>query len=572
MRKPRARATYPTRVVQKLIVVLALALLPYAPDKAVSAGTPDSQSLLLPIADTFVSSGHPAGNWADYSGLWVGYDQSGGYEIERALLRFDVSGIPPDSNVHEATLSLYMSATTANDSPMTVGVYHVRSSWNEDINWNEHKRLLVDSTPIITSQVSTQFGWYRWDITPLVQEWVDDSQANFGLLLKGNESPGQHERGFWSKDCGDADCAGRRPKLEVRYTLPTPTPTRTPTATPTPTITSTPTATPSATPTPTSTPVARMELHLQNEPTSEVTPGDLIAYTISYSNTGEVALTGIVISGHVPFNTDYVASQPDGQYDPDKGLVSWLIEESLQPDDSGRSVSYSVRVLTPTPTATSTFTPTVTDTPTNTPTTLATETPTPTTTPTATETITPTMTPTATITPTLILTPTVTPTPTPTPTETIMPTLTPTSTISPTITPTATLTPTPTDTITPTLTPTGTLTPTMTPTATITPTLTLRPTATLTPTPTETITPTMTPTATITSTLTPTPTATLTPTEEFTPTPTPTRTPTTVHLIIVAWAEGSSNQTGRVFSNAVFNGQPYRIYLPLLLITNSGVF
>ena len=106
--------------------------------------------------------------------------------------------------------------------------------------------------------------------------------------------------------------------------------------------------------------------------------------------------------------------------------------------------TYSLDVLGPTPTPTTTVTPTNTSTPTQTPTNTSTptNTPTNTSTNTSTPTNTPTNTSTNTPTPTNTETPTGTPTNTPTPTNTETPTNTPTNTPTQTGTPTQTPTPT----------------------------------------------------------------------------------------------------------------------------------
>jgi len=178
------------------------------------------------------------------------------------------------------------------------------------------------------------------------------------------------------------------------------------------------TPTPTSTSTSTPTPAPRLNLSLQNDPTGAVGPGDVITYTISYSNTGGSNLTGVVITGYIPITwTSYVTGslKGDERCAEGKEQVSCKIE-SLTKGKGGR-VSYSVRVFTLTPTATATQTATPTHTPTATPTGTATPTSTPSPTPTitssATAMATPTLTPTPT--PTETTTPTRTPPPTPTP-------------------------------------------------------------------------------------------------------------------------------------------------------------
>ncbi|HJT25312.1 MAG TPA: DUF11 domain-containing protein, partial [bacterium] len=288
-------------------------------------------------------------------------------------------------------------------------------------------------------------------------------------------------------------------------------------------------------------PNPQITLTKANNPSGTVSAGQTITYTLTYANTGNSPIAGVVVNDSIPTGTTFVrdsmASNPSlpvtaqvGNdlvwdvgylYPRNTGTVSFqvvagsscgnipnvAVESDLETAGiTSNTVFNTVPGCTPTftatsnatatPTSTSTATSTRTMTPTSTATSSATSTATPTSTWTHTATFTPSSTFTATSTATLTATSTVTPTPTPTDTATT----TDTPTDSPTATATATITETPT----PTATFTATATATLTATSTVTSTFTV--TATKTPTSTPTLTPTVTPT--------------------FTPTHTPTVTPT----------------------------------------------
>ncbi|MGB0384367.1 MAG: DNRLRE domain-containing protein [Ardenticatenaceae bacterium] len=294
-------------------------------------------------ADSYIVSGKPNESFENSGSVWVGYDQSHSKHIQRALLRFDNLAIPRGSLVTEAKLSLFMDGTTPNDADMSIAVYPLRSPWSENINWTTHQSLSVDQNPIATTSVSTTFGWYEWDITSLVQEWINNPTSNFGVILRGDERPGQRQRGFWSKDCNPSRCESKFPELVVQWEAPTPTPTATPTNTPTPTATPTPSATP--------TPKALL-LSLANEPKRAVKRGDRITYTISYENIGKYTLNNILISGRIPMNTTYLNAGPydsnkiDMNVNESQRMISWSLPDlSPNPSLSGNpSLSYQVVV------------------------------------------------------------------------------------------------------------------------------------------------------------------------------------------------------------------------------------
>lgn len=408
-----------TSTTTKNVVVLSLIALLYS---CVNAGifvqampTPRNNTpsindegsyVLEPTADTYVASGFPDRNFAEWRSVWVGYNQDLGYNARRTLMNFNLSNIPTGSQITSATLRLYTAASIGSLS-MNVSLFKVTNLWDENlVTW---KTLPTwEGTPQTTTMVTDAPQWNEWVITNLAQSWLDDPTSNFGVVLIGDENPGTYQRGFWTKECFDSECSGNRPQLVIEYTVPT----ATPPATNTPTITPTPNP--------------NLKLSLRNEPFGTVEAGDEITYTIAYKNDGGVVLTGVVITGHIPMSSTYVmgSASEGGVYDSASNEVHWPIGQLTLEEDG--EVSYRVRVVEPpTPTATTiptstvTSTPTATSTYTRTPT--ATNTPIPSHTPTATTTHTPTVTtthtPTATATNTPTATNTATATRTPAPTE-----------------------------------------------------------------------------------------------------------------------------------------------------------
>lgn len=60
----------------------------------------------------------------------------------------------------------------------------------------------------------------------------------------------------------------------------------------------------------------------------EVSPGDLITYTIALTNTTEAAMEGLVVSDTLPDGLAYVpGSADDGIYDPRTNTLTWDIRE-----------------------------------------------------------------------------------------------------------------------------------------------------------------------------------------------------------------------------------------------------
>jgi|GEM_PF-4271286 len=276
---------------------------------------PTDMLMQPPLADTFVASGNDDPNRGQDKRIWVGYGQVNRRQIERSLLKFDLSTIPANSTINVAMLSLYLDVTTQNDVPMTIDVHRLQQDWPETIIWTQHEGLGFDPNLLATTEVTTQFQWYQWDVRALAQDWLNDPNrpASFGVILKGrNETPGQHERAFWSKDCADSDCGtqpGNRPKLEIQFSAPTPIPP--------------PTHIPTPPPTPTPTPGVQ-SLRLENQPSGELQPGQELTYIIHYQN-GPYELSSVSISNTIPTNVKFIEGSIQSS---DENLVGTELEDT----------------------------------------------------------------------------------------------------------------------------------------------------------------------------------------------------------------------------------------------------
>jgi len=215
-----------------------------------------------------------------------------------SLLRFDLSDIPSDAVVTEASLDVRTNWFREGSSPMQVQIYKMRRSWVENEatwkvasagngwqTWGAAGSADREQSPAAAFTLYAINTTYLVDLTGLVQSWVSNPGENFGMLFQPLLSgPGQEFR-FWSSDYDGT--ISHRPRLCVDFVMPTPTPTETATATPEPTVpsptptetvTATPTETPTETPTqnptetPTSSPTATMTATATPSPTSTFTP------------------------------------------------------------------------------------------------------------------------------------------------------------------------------------------------------------------------------------------------------------------------------------------------------------
>ncbi|MCD6518678.1 MAG: DNRLRE domain-containing protein [Anaerolineae bacterium] len=202
--------------------------------------------------DSFLAAWDPTANYGHQGALSI---RTAG--VKRPVIYFDVSEIPAGVTIMDARLWLYTSHYKSHAQDMTVSVYGLKRPWSEmEVTWNQASSGVAwtqggaddtlddrDASPSGSELVSEMNAWYGFDVTSLVQAWVDGTRPNYGMLLlaTGNTV----EMSFWSSEYSIENL---RPKLVVQYTygsVNTPVPTSpqetvTPGASATPTMTATP--------------------------------------------------------------------------------------------------------------------------------------------------------------------------------------------------------------------------------------------------------------------------------------------------------------------------------------------
>ena len=138
--------------------------------------------------------------------------------ILRAHLQFDVSILPTDAVIVNADLKLYQYQTIGTES-FVIGLHQVTESWEENmITWNNQPDYLPSPESTITVTIGA-LTWLSWDITSLLQGWLDGSIANYGVVLKDTDEP----LGDTFIRCYSSDYLANPtlcPKLEITYYVP----------------------------------------------------------------------------------------------------------------------------------------------------------------------------------------------------------------------------------------------------------------------------------------------------------------------------------------------------------------
>ena len=181
---------------------------------------------LNPTRDTFIKgkSGETAKNHGSCTLLTI--DREGG-DLQRALFYFDLSSISASATITAATLEL----TSSNSADMSVGVYRMTSDWDEgsqcgtsgQASWSDRKA----STPwgsaggdfngtAVATKASITAGLNTWDVQSLVQDWVDGTYSNFGVMVGSPDGGGDRTAGLYSRENATPSS---RPILRITYTV-----------------------------------------------------------------------------------------------------------------------------------------------------------------------------------------------------------------------------------------------------------------------------------------------------------------------------------------------------------------
>jgi hypothetical protein len=178
----------------------------------------DVKTITLEIpagADTFTTSGLPNNNWSNDPNLRVGFNQTLGFGAERLYLFFNVSSIPSNATVQNATLRAFVNGFSPNgDAPMALLARFLSTPFDASlITWNNYNpswgaEIGVGEVPAIT-------GWREANFTGPVAEWVSGSRPNNGILIQGDETPQQRERIFTALNANN----GLHPRLVVTYDI-----------------------------------------------------------------------------------------------------------------------------------------------------------------------------------------------------------------------------------------------------------------------------------------------------------------------------------------------------------------
>ncbi len=161
---------------------------------------------VYPTDDMTTQTGS-SGMMPDNEELWIAnWDPMQNYH--QTLIKFDLSEYSGQS-ISNAKLKIYQHYHAPDGSPTPSKIFAITQDWDEN-TWQASSNVTHDSTEYAAATFTSTLGWYEIDITSLVNNWLDGTIPNYGLVIIAN--PNTKFAKFYSKDAADTT---KHPYLEM---------------------------------------------------------------------------------------------------------------------------------------------------------------------------------------------------------------------------------------------------------------------------------------------------------------------------------------------------------------------
>jgi hypothetical protein len=184
------------------------------------------------IKDTFININHEVNANSAQLNTYTWPENTPANAI---LLQFDLSGLPKDAQIQNASLKLYQTAA-GGDTTYDVSVHPIINympdisqadgyTYNGFDGWTPNN-ICYDSIPLAQADIGLaeevksldqELGYKEWKVTGVIQEWVSGLAPNYGLLINSDSNASSESyRYFGSSEHMNTE---QRPKLEVVYSM-----------------------------------------------------------------------------------------------------------------------------------------------------------------------------------------------------------------------------------------------------------------------------------------------------------------------------------------------------------------
>ena len=144
----------------------------------------------------------------------------------RSVIQFDLSDIPADATIDEASLALYAWGMNTGSGPHAAEtgsnaswLQRITEDWDEStVTWNNQPSSVIDNRATIAASTSPTQDYEDINVTALVRDMIDNPDSSFGFLLRLQEEERFRRLNFFTSDAEDE---AKRPQLTICYSIPT---------------------------------------------------------------------------------------------------------------------------------------------------------------------------------------------------------------------------------------------------------------------------------------------------------------------------------------------------------------
>ena len=157
--------------------------------------------------------------------------------FQATYIRFDLSQSLIDtllnSTIESAVLRLFRYYAPY-ENFQYIDIHSVPTAWTEtSITWNNQPIMTMSAETGYTNEYlyDTQYvgledeaGWIEFEVTGIVQAWVDGTYPNYGIKLEVNEDSYNYETFVFSSRSSEYGLSTVTPRIEITYSVPIPEP------------------------------------------------------------------------------------------------------------------------------------------------------------------------------------------------------------------------------------------------------------------------------------------------------------------------------------------------------------
>ncbi len=172
--------------------------------------------------DATVWDYHPNENLGTFTDFTANaWTQSGTPAIARSLIDFDLSTLPSNAIITNATLSLYYYPSTSTVGHSTISgsnacwLKRITSNWNEmTVTWNNQPSTTTQNEVVLPASINNTMDYPNIDVTNLISDIYNNPSAGYGMMLMLQTEQYYRALLFGSSNCPDQT---KVPILEVCY-------------------------------------------------------------------------------------------------------------------------------------------------------------------------------------------------------------------------------------------------------------------------------------------------------------------------------------------------------------------